>query len=132
MVMLDKFIKPILYITGIITMLPVLQFILPHFMLQQQGLSAGNDTGLLFAQHWGLLVFCIGGLIVYAANNPTFRTPVLVVAIIEKLGLIYLVASQWQNPALQGFHLPIYFDIFCVLIYVIYLMSNRKAIIGSE
>lgn len=131
LVMLDKYVKPILYITGIVTMLPVLQFIIPDFMLQQQGLSVSDDTGFLFAQHWGLLVFCIGGLLVYAANNPTFRTPVLVVATIEKLGLIYLVVSQWQNPALQRFHLPVYFDIFCVLIYVIYLMNNRKAIIGS-
>lgn len=130
--MLDKFIKPILYITGIITMLPVLQFIFPHFMLQQQSLIVGNDTGLLFAQHWGLLVFCIGGLLVYAANNPTFRTPVLVVATIEKLGLIYLVVSQWQNPALQGFHLPVFFDTFCVLIYVIYLVGQRKSISVSE
>ena len=124
--MLEKFIKPSLYITGIITMLPVLQFLLPHFMLQQQGLNVADDTGLLFAQHWGLLVFCIGGLLVYAANNPTFRTPVLVVATIEKLGLIYLVVSQWQNPALQGFHLPIYFDTVCVLIYTSYLLSQRQ------
>lgn len=123
--MLDKFIKPILYITGIITMLPVLQFLLPHFMLQQQGLNVADDTGLLFAQHWGLLVFCIGGLIVYAAHNPSFRTPVLMAAIIEKLGLIYLVVSQWQNPALQSFHLPVYFDTSCVLIYAVYLLSSR-------
>ena len=130
--MLNKYIKPIMYITGAITMLPILQFLLLHFMLQQQGLSVGDDTGLLFAQHWGLLVFCIGGLLVYAANNPAFRTPVLVVAIIEKLGLIYLVASQWQNPALQGFHLPIFFDSFCVLIYVIYLIGQRNAINGPK
>lgn len=127
MAMLDKFIKPILTITGIITMLPVLQFLFPFFMLHQQNLSVHSDTGLLFAQHWGLLVFCIGGLLVYAANNPVFRTPVLVVASIEKLGLIYLVVSQWQNPTLQGFHLPVFFDIFCVLVYVIYLMGRRQA-----
>ena len=42
-------------------------------------------------------------------------------------GLIYLVVSQWQNPALQGFHLPIFFDTFCVLVYVIYLVGQRKA-----
>jgi hypothetical protein len=127
MAMLDKYIKPILYITGIITMLPVLQFTLPHFMLPQQGLVVSDDTGFLFAQHWGLLVFCIGGLLVYAAYKPEFRTPVLVVAIIEKLGLIYLVVSQWQNPALQGFHLAIYFDTVCVLIYTSYLLSQRHA-----
>lgn len=130
--MLNKYIKPIMYITGAITMLPVLQFLLPHFMLQQQGLSVADDTGLFFAQHWGLLVFCIGALIVYAANNPAIRAPVLVVAAIEKLGLIYLVVSQWQNPALQGLHLPIFFDSFSVLIYVIYLMSQRKSINGPK
>lgn len=106
-------------------MMPILQFIFPHFMLQQQSLNIGNDTGLLFAQHWGLLVFCIGGLLVYAAHNPSFRTPILVVATIEKLGLIYLVVSQWQNPALQGFHLPVYFNTSCVLIYAVYLLSSR-------
>lgn len=125
--MLSKYIKPILYVTGTITMLPILQFLLPAFMLQQQGLAVADATGLLFAQHWGLLVFCIGGLLIYAANNATFLTPVLVVAILEKVGLIYLVVSQWQNPTLHGFHLPIFFDSFCVFIYTSYLMSQRHA-----
>jgi hypothetical protein len=47
--MSEKLIKIILIVTGLITMLPVLQFFAPEWMLQQQALAVSDDAGRLFA-----------------------------------------------------------------------------------
>jgi hypothetical protein len=42
---------------------------------------------LALARHWGLLVFLIGALLVYAAFHPAIRDPAIVLAAIEKIAL---------------------------------------------
>jgi hypothetical protein len=46
---------------------------------------------VLFVRSWGVLVFAIGGLIVYFAYAPAVRNPVLTAAAIEKLALVGLI-----------------------------------------
>jgi hypothetical protein len=55
----EKHIKSILMVTGLITMLPVVQFFAPDWMLQQQSLTVSDDAGRLFARHWGLVVLLL-------------------------------------------------------------------------
>ncbi len=125
--MIDKHIKLILIVTGLITMLPVVQFFAPEFMLEQQSLTVSDDAGRLFAQHWGLVVFCIGALLVYAANHPGARRSIVSAGLIQKLGLVVLLLINWNNPALQGLHLVAVFDALCVILYAIYLFSSKRS-----
>jgi hypothetical protein len=125
--MIDKHIKLILLITGLITMLPVVQFFAPDWMLQQQSLVVADDAGRLFAQHWGLVVFCIGSLLVYAAMHPGSRRSIVCAGLIQKLGLVVLLLMNWRNPALQGLHMVAIFDAICVLLYAIYLFGSSKS-----
>ena len=124
--MSEKLIKIILIVTGLITMLPVLQFFAPEWMLQQQALAVSDDVGRLFAQHWGLVVFCIGALLVYAATHPVARRPIVTANLIQKLGLVLLLLMNWSNPALQGLHIVAVFDAICVVLYAVYLFGNGK------
>lgn len=126
--MQEKHIKAILTSTGAITMLPVLQYFLPGSMLALQGLSVSDDTGYFFAQHWGFLAFCFGAMLVYAARRPVHRTPIVLAAGVEKLAFVALIAFNWNYPALQGFHLPAFFDATCVILYALILMSPSKSI----
>lgn len=119
--MQEKHIKAILLVTGIITMLPLMQYLLPGMMLAKQGLSVGDDTGLFFARHWGFVVFCFGAMLVYASKRPTYRAPIIIAAGAEKLGLIALIALNWDNPALQGLHLSALFDGVCIILYLLIL-----------
>jgi hypothetical protein len=125
--MQEKHIKAVLYVTGAITMLPLFQFLSPEMALSQQGLAVSDETGMLFARHWGLLVFCVGALMVYAANRPAARRPVIISAAVEKIGLIALVGLSWNNPALQGLHLSVFFDSICVVLYALILLSMSKS-----
>jgi hypothetical protein len=125
--MVEKNIKAILIVTGLITMVPVIQFFAPEWMLQQQGLAVSDDAGRLFARHWGLVVFCIGALLVYAAKDPVANRPIIAAGLLQKLGLVALLLVNWSNPALQGLHAVAVFDAVCVFLYAVYLLGSGKA-----
>jgi hypothetical protein len=118
--------KAILLVTGLITMLPGLQFLAPELMLQQQGLSVSGDGGMFFARHWGLVVCCIGALLVYSAGRPEARRPIVTAGMVQKLGLVILVTMNWSNPALQGLQPAAVFDAVCVVLYALYLFTSGK------
>jgi hypothetical protein len=87
--MISAYIKPILVITGIATASVVFAFFAPAALLDQLFAEAPSDAvSLAVTRHWALLVFCIGGLIIYAAYRPEVRKPVLIAAIIEKVALV--------------------------------------------
>jgi uncharacterized protein YjeT (DUF2065 family) len=53
------------------------------------------DSMLFFVRHWGILIFAVGGLVVYAAYVPATRLPILSAAIVEKVCVGVLV---WSGP----------------------------------
>ncbi len=124
--MTEKQIRIILLVTGAITMASLLQFVALNWMLDFQDLTVTEDTGRFFAQHWGLVVFCIGALLVYAAYRPAAREAIVLAGLLQKLGLVILLAMDWSNPALEGLHAVAVFDAVCVVLYAAYLITNRK------
>jgi hypothetical protein len=122
--MLNRHIGRILLVTGIVTMLPGLQFLAPTLALQAQGMQTGDNTGIFFARHWGLLVFLFGALLVYAARHEAARRPIMFAAAVEKFGLVVMVALAWSDPALAGMHVPAVFDGLCVLLYSAFLLRK--------
>lgn len=98
------------------------------------GLVVGDDTGLLFARHWGLMAARFGALLIFAAARPNFRKPIVLAALVEKLGLMVLIALAWNTPALAGLHVAALFDGACVLLllYGAYLYQSRAKRIASQ
>jgi hypothetical protein len=125
--MLERHFDKILYVTGAVTVTPLLQFFLPTLNLGLSGLVVGDDTGMLFARHWGLMAACFGALLIYAAARPAVRKPIVMAAMVEKLGLVALIAMAWNSPALAGLHVAAMFDGACVLLYGAYLYRARNA-----
>jgi hypothetical protein len=124
--MVQKYFTHILYITGAITMLPLLQYFAPELVLSLSGLQVGDAVGKLYAQQAGILIFCVGGLLVYAARHPMHRRPAVWAALIEKLGFCGLIILGWNHPALQGLHLVVFFDAICILLYGMYLWNSAN------
>jgi hypothetical protein len=123
--MLNRYIGRILLYTGIFTMLPGLQFLAPTLTLQAQGMQTGDNTGIFFARHWGLVIFCFGALLVYAARHAEARRPIMFAAAAEKFGLVVMVALAWNDPGLAGMHGPAVFDALCVLVYSAFLLQKE-------
>jgi hypothetical protein len=94
---------------------------LPALNLGLSGLAVGDDVGMLFARHWGLMAACFGALLIFSAMRPDVRKPIVFAALVEKLGLVSLIAMGWNTPALAGLHLTAFFDGACVFLYGAYL-----------
>jgi hypothetical protein len=80
-------IEIILLITGAATALAVGQFIAPlRFLRLTYGEAPVDPVSVALARHWGLLIFCVGALLIFAAFHPPIRVPIMVFAMIEKVG----------------------------------------------
>jgi len=85
-------IEGILVITGVLTASMLAQFVAPSWVVPHTfGELPSDPLSKMFARHWGLLLFCIGALLIYAAFHPSVRAPAMVVASIEKVGFVACV-----------------------------------------
>jgi hypothetical protein len=86
--MIGAHIDVILIVTGALTAGAVLQFIAPVPMLRAiYGAAPADEVSLALARHWGLLIFLIGVLLIYAAFHPAVREPAALLAAVEKIAL---------------------------------------------
>ena len=129
---LQSYSATILRITGAITMLGGLQFIAPEMVLKLSNMAVADETGLFFARHWGLLAFCLGGLLFYSAKHSAFRFPVLLVVTLEKLALVLMVINSGSSPALIGMRPAAIFDGLCVLLFLLLLWQGRQVSARNE
>jgi hypothetical protein len=119
--MIGAHIEPILIVTGAITAGAILQFIAPTLVLGMlQDETPTDEVGLGIARHWGLLVFLVGALLIYAAFHPSVRGPAMVVAAIEKaaVGVGVFGTSLRKRPAAAAIAAG---DSLMALVYVLYL-----------
>jgi hypothetical protein len=122
--MLAEHFTSILWITGAITMTPVLQFVAPRQVLARMyRIELTDDAGVFFARHWGLLAAAIGALLMYAAAHPELRPAVVTAAMLEKAGLVVAFALARRSPFARGLRLAVAFDTACVAIYAAWLAT---------
>lgn len=85
--MIAAHIELILVVTGAATAIAVGQLIAPlRFLRLTYGEAPVDPVSVALARHWGLLIFCVGALLICAAFRPAIRVPIMVFAMIEKLG----------------------------------------------
>ena len=121
--MIGRYIKPILLVTGIATASMIAAFFAPSLVLGQLFVEPPTDAvSLAVTQHWGVLVFCFGALLVYAAYRGEARQPVLIVTIIEKIALVaglLLLPLQLRS----GAYVVAASDATFSLLYILYLVG---------
>ena len=120
--MVTSNISTILLVTGLVTMLPLLQFLFPVVFLKLLNkIEIKDEAGQFFARHWGMMAFVVGGLLVYASGHPEARLPIISAALIEKAALVLLIALNWNKPFGKSFAATLLFDGACCVIYGLYL-----------
>jgi hypothetical protein len=83
--MMAAHVELILIVTGLATAGALALVVTPVPMMKAVfGQAPASPLGPLIVRHWGLLVFMVGGLLVYAAYYPEIRVPTLIVAVVEK------------------------------------------------
>ena len=119
--MIGAHIEGILIVTGATTAAALLQSIAPARLLRiVYGEEPKGAVTLALAQHWGLLIFLIGALLVYAAFHPAVREPAVLVATIEKsaLGVGVLGTSLRRHPVAASIAAG---DSIIAVVYILYL-----------
>ena len=94
------------------------------------GEAPSGPVSIALARHWGLLLFCVGALVVYAAFHPALRASAVVLASVEKAGFIACVCgtSLRQRPMAA---LMAAGDAVLVLVYGLYLASALRGKWGA-
>ena len=119
--MIGPHIEIILIVTGVLTAVAILQFIVPAPMLRTiYGEAPKDAASLALARHWGLLIFLIGALLVYAALHPAVRDAAVLIAAIEKiaLGVGVLGTTLRKRPVAAAIAAG---DSIIALVYLLYL-----------
>jgi hypothetical protein len=124
--MIAAHIQIILIVTGVFTALAFGQFVAPSKLLRLvYGQVQADAAGLMLARHWGLLVGCVGLLLIYAAFEPTVRVPFMIFAMIEKIALgAMILGSDLRRQALAA--AVAIGDLLISLIYAVYLMETWR------
>jgi hypothetical protein len=127
---MNKFIaatvKPVLIIGGGITALAGLNAFLPRFAVENIQNMEFIPEYTIFVQHWGIMICLIGVFMVAAAFRESWRTPILLYALIEKAFMVFLVVSNLGQPFAGGFYAPAVMDAFITVWLVMYFASLRQ------
>ena len=121
--MITSNIELILVITGTLTATMLAQFIAPSWVARHTfGEVPSGGASITLARHWGLLLFCVGALLVYSAFHATVREPAVVLASIEKVGFAGCVfgTSLRNRPIISIMAAG---DALMVLVYALYLLG---------
>jgi hypothetical protein len=119
--MISRYIKPILVVTGIVTASMIAAFLAPAMVLDQLFVGTPSDAvSLAVTRHWGLLVFCFGALLIWAAYRPELRKPVLIFTIVEKVALVLGILLLPLALKL-GAYIAAATDATCTALYLLFL-----------
>jgi len=114
-------IEAVLVVTGVLTAGILVQFVAPSWTLRHTfGEVPSGTMSIALARHWGLLLFCVGALLIYAGFHPAVRKPAVVLASIEKAGFVGCVffTSLRRRPVVAMMATA---DALMVLVYALYL-----------
>ena len=110
----------ILIVTGALTATMLAQFVAPSWILRlAYGEVPTGVVSIALARHWGLLLFCVGALLIYSAFYQPLREAAVVLAAVEKAGFVALFGtSLYQRPMALIMAVG---DAVMVLVFVFYL-----------
>lgn len=124
--MLDRSIKWIMLVSGVLTCTMVYAAIAPHAMLQSTfGETLEGPLGELIVRNWGALIFLVGGMLIYGAFHEEVRGLVLVVAGASKVVFVALVLATGGRYTSGQAGLSIAVDAFMVMLFTAYLVTRR-------
>ena len=98
--MITSNIEVILVVTGALTATMLAQFVAPSWILRHAyGEVPTGVVSIALARHWGLLLFCVGALLIYLAFYQPLREAAVVLAAVEKAGFAALFGtSLYRRP----------------------------------
>ena len=99
----------------------LVQFIAPSWTVRHTfGEVPSGPATIALARHWGLLLFCVGALLIYSAFHPALRESTVVFASVEKAGFVACVFGTSLRQRRIGVIMATG-DAIMVLVFALYL-----------
>lgn len=96
---MSKIASIILFIVGIINILPIIVFFDPSKTAKLYGIPIEGESLIILMRHRGVLLSLVGSTLIFAAFKPEFRIFAIVVALISKLAFIFLTFTASNQTA---------------------------------
>jgi len=124
--MLERSIKWIMIIVGVLTCTMVMTAFAPHQgMVNMFGESLEGNVANIVVRSWAMLITITGGLLIYGALRPAHRKLVMIAACVSKSWFVYLNLSMGQ--AYLASTMPaIVLDSVAVLLFIVYLGTSKS------
>lgn len=90
---MNKLYLLLLFLVGIINLLPVTGVLSLDRINQIYGLSVADDNLAILLRHRALLFGLIGGFIIYSVFNPQYQNVAIVFAVISLIGYLFFFWS---------------------------------------
>ena len=123
--LVDKTLKPVLIIGGLVTALAGLDAFAPRFAVENVQNLEFIPEYTIFVQHWGIMVCLMGLFMIGAAFKKSWRTPILLYSLVEKAFMVFLVFTNLSHDFSRGFLAPAIMDAVIVLWSLAYFASPR-------
>jgi hypothetical protein len=123
---IDATIKPVLIIGGLGTAAAGLYAFFPQFAVENIAELEFDGNYAIIVQHWGMMVGLFGAMMVAAAFQESWRTPILLYGLIEKAFMVFLVVSNLGQPFASGFYAPAVMDALITAWLIVYFASLRQ------
>ena len=123
---IDKTIRPYLVIAGLMTMGPLMMLYAPEAGLMRLFQLKLVAEYTLAVQHWGLMIFLVGLLMVVSAFRTGLIFPVMLYATLSKGGMVVLTVANANYNWVEGFLQPALFDFICVVYAIFYFQVQRR------
>ncbi len=124
--LINKTLKPFLIIAGLITMLPGLITISPEMGLLRMFQLKLLPEYTIIVQHWGLMIFLVGLLMVVSVFKTKLVFPVMLYATLQKSGMVFLSTLNADQPWAAGYQQATLIDSVCVIYGVLYFYTGNK------
>ncbi len=101
--MSDKIVSVILFLVGIINLLPIVVLFDPSKTVKLYGVPIEGESLIILMRHRGVLLSLVGIALIVAAFKPEFRILAVCLALISKFAFIFLTftSSSYTNEIRQ-------------------------------
>ena len=100
--MLAKISSIILFLVGLINIVPVIVLFFPDRAKSLYGLSIEGDNLSILMRHRGVLLSIVGILLIYSVFKPEFRVLAIAIAFLSKIVFIFLTfTASGYSPEIK-------------------------------
>jgi hypothetical protein len=123
---IDKTTKPVLILGGAGTALAGLFALAPRYAMEELQEQVWVPEYAILVQHWGFMVGVFGLSMIAAAFKESWRTPVLLYGLLEKVFIVYLVVSNAGSSFAESLYAAAGMDAVLGVWMVLYFLSRMK------